>query len=286
VATEVAALVEEGRARLARVSDEPQREAEILLAAALGRTRSWLLAHPDERILDCDATDHYEATVTRRARGEPVAYVLGEREFWSLPLTVTPDVLIPRPETELLVELALARLPAGTTARVLDLGSGSGAVALALAHERPTARVVGIDVAAAAVGVARGNATRLGIANAEFRVGDWFAPVAGERYAVIAGNPPYVAVDDPRVERGVRLHEPHGALFAGADGLDALRAIAAGAGAHLDAGGWLLVEHGDLQGAAVRGLLTAAGFTAVATHRDLAGLDRCTEGRWPGAPEA
>lgn len=279
MATEVAALVEEGRARLARVSEEPRREAEILLAAALGRTRPWLLAHPEERILDCDATDRYEAAVTRRARGEPVAYVLGEKEFWSLPLAVTPAVLIPRPETERLVELALERLPAHSTARVLDLGTGSGAVALALAHERPAARVVGTDVAAAAIEVARGNAHRLGLANVEFRTGSWYASVAGERHALIVSNPPYVADDDPRVERDVRLHEPHGALYSGMDGLDALRVITSGAGAHLDAGGWLIVEHGDLQGAAVRELFAAAGFRDVATYRDLAGRERCTGGR-------
>jgi release factor glutamine methyltransferase len=279
VATEIAALVEEGRTRLARVSDEAQREAEILLAAALRRTRSWLLAHPDERILDCDATDRYEASVTRRARGEPMAYVLGEQEFWSLPLAVTPDVLIPRPDTERLVELALARLPAGSTNRVLDLGTGSGAVALALAHERPAARIVATDLAPAAIEVARANAARLRLANVEFRAGHWFKPVAGERYALIVSNPPYIAHGDPRVERGVRLHEPHGALFAGADGLEALRVIASEAAAHLEAGGWLILEHGDLQGPAVRGLLLEARFREVETHRDLAGRDRCTGGR-------
>jgi release factor glutamine methyltransferase len=286
VATEVSRLVEEGIARLQRVTDQPRHEAEILLAAALGRSRAWVMAHPDERILDCDATDRYEACVTRRSHGEPVAYVLGEKEFWSLPLKVTPDVLIPRPETELVVELSLARLPRDQPARVLDLAAGSGAVALALARELPRATVVGTDISEAAVAVARHNAQRLGLANVEFRTGSWFDPVAQERFDLIASNPPYIAAGDDRVEAAVRRFEPHGALFAGSDGLEALRFIAAAAGRHLSPGGWLVVEHGDRQGLAMRELLSAAGFAEVATYQDLAGLDRCAEGRWPRSPGA
>jgi release factor glutamine methyltransferase len=286
VATEVSRLVEEGIARLRRVTDQPRHEAEILLAAALGRSRAWVMAHPEERILDCDATDRYEACVTRRSHGEPVAYVLGEKEFWSLPLVVTPDVLIPRPETELVVERALTHLPRDQHARVLDLAAGSGAIALALARELPRATVVGTDVSEAAVAVARRNAQRLGLANVEFRTGHWFDPVAQERFDLVASNPPYIAEADERVEPAVRRFEPHGALFAGPDGLEALRVIAGAAGRHLSPGGWLVVEHGDRQGFAVRELLGAAGFAAVMTHKDLAGLDRCTEGRWPGSPGA
>jgi release factor glutamine methyltransferase len=211
-----------------------------------------------------------------------MAYVLGEREFWSLRLAVTPAVLIPRPETELVVELSLASLPENATARVLDLGTGSGAIAIALAHERPRLTVVGIDVSDEAVELARLNAAQLGVSNVEFRAGDWYAPVAGERYDLIAGNPPYIATTDPRVEREVRLFEPPAALYSGADGLDALRTIVAGAAAHLVPGGGLILEHGDDQGAAVRGLLELHGFAQVATHRDLAGRDRCTAGRRPG----
>jgi release factor glutamine methyltransferase len=286
MATEVSQLIAEGVARLQRVADDPRHEAEILLGAALGKSRGWLLAHPDERILDCDATDRYEAHVTRRSHGEPVAYVLGEKEFWSLPLVVTPDVLIPRPETELVVELALVHLPPDTAAQVLDLATGSGAIALAIAHERPRATVAGTDVSAAAVQVARRNALQLRLANVEFVVGDWFEPVAGRRYDLVVSNPPYIAAGDTRVEPGVRRFEPHGALFSGKDGLDALRTITAGAGSHLAPGGWLVVEHGDRQGPAVRDLLGAAAFSDVTTHRDLAGLERCTSGRWPGCPGA
>ena len=281
MATEISALLAEGIARLRRVSAEPRREAEILLAAALERPRAWILAHGEQRILDCDATDRYESHVTRRAHGEPVAYILGEKEFWSLRFEVTREVLIPRPETELLVERALAHLPPEAPGRVLDLATGSGAVALAIAHERPRLQVVGTDLAAAAVELARANAARLHLANAEFRTGDWFAPVAGERFALVACNPPYIAVGDARVEPGVRRFEPHAALFAAEDGLAALRHVGSVAPAHLVAGGWLLLEHGSEQGPAVRALLEAAGFTDVATHRDLAGLERCTEARRP-----
>jgi release factor glutamine methyltransferase len=283
MATEVTALLSEGGARLARVADHPRQEAEILLGAALGRSRAWLLAHGDERILDCDATDVYEAHVTRRARGEPIAYILGAKEFWSLTLAVTPAVLIPRPETELAVELALERLPAAAVRRVLDLGTGSGAIALALAHERPQARIVGTDVADEAIEVARRNAASHGLGNVEFRAGSWYDAVAGERFDLVVSNPPYIATDDPRVEREVRLFEPPGALYSGADGLDAVRSIIAGAAAHLAPGGGLVLEHGDHQGEDLRRLLGQHGFERVTTHRDLAGRDRCTVGQRPAS---
>lgn len=286
MATEVSQLIAEGSARLQRVAEDPRHEAEILLGAALGKSRGWIVAHPEERILDCDATDRYEAHVTRRSHGEPVAYVLGEKEFWSLPLAVTPDVLIPRPETELVVELALTYLPTAAESRVLDLATGSGAIALAIALERPRAAVIGTDVAAAAIQVASRNALQLRLGNVEFVVGSWFEPVAGQRFDLIVGNPPYIAEGDARVEPGVRRFEPHGALYSGPDGLDALRAITAAAGSHLATGGWLILEHGDRQGPAVRALLAAAAFSDGTTHRDLAGLDRCTVGRWPGSPGA
>lgn len=280
MATEVRALLDEGAARLSRVADEPQREAEVLLGAALGRPRAWLLAHGEERILDCEATDRYEAFVTRRALGEPVAYLLGQKEFWSLPLAVAPGVLIPRPETELLVERALAHLPADRDSSALDLACGSGAVALALASERPRCRVVATDLSADAVATTRENATRLALGDrVEVLEGRWFAPAAGRRFDVIASNPPYIANDDPRVEAAVRRWEPAGALFAGPTGLEALQLIVEGASGHLLPGGWLALEHGDAQGDAVRRLLDAAGFADVRTHRDLAGHERCTEGR-------
>ena len=283
MATEIRALLDEGAAKLARACDEPRREAEVLLGAALGRSRAWLLANPDEVILDCEATDRYEAFVTRRARGEPVAYLLGEKEFWSLPLRVGPGVLVPRPETELVVERALGHLPPDRDLDVLDLASGSGAIALAVAVERPRCRVVATDLAPAAVEATRENALRLGLGDrvAVLR-GAWFNPFAGHRFDLIASNPPYIAADDARVESGVRRYEPAEALFSGPTGLEALQAIAAGAPKHLRPGGWLVVEHGDTQGAAVRALFTAAGFEDVRTFPDLSGLERCTEGRLRG----
>jgi release factor glutamine methyltransferase len=282
VASEISQLIDEGVARLRRVTDQPRQEAEILLAAALARPRSWVIAHPEQRILDCDATDRYEAHVTRRAHGEPVAYILGEKEFWSLPLEVSPHVLIPRPETELAVELALAHLPLDAPGRVLDLATGSGAIALALAHERPRLQVIGTDFAAAALDVARRNAVRLHVQNVEFRVGDWYGPVGDEHFTLIVSNPPYVAEGDTRIERTVHRFEPRAALFAGRDGLDALRVVIGEASRHLVTGGWLVVEHGDAQGSDARTLFVQAGFADVVTRRDLAGLDRCTEGRWAG----
>ena len=280
MATEVRALLDEGAARLGRVADDPRREAEVLLAAALGRTRAWLLANPGERILDCEATDRYEAFVTRRMHGEPVAYLLGEKEFWSLPLAVGPGVLIPRPETELLVERALGRLPADRDCAVLDLACGSGAVALAIASERPRCRVVATDLSPAAVATARVNAARLGLTDrVTVLEGEWYAPVAGRRFDVIACNPPYIANDDPRVEPAVRRFEPPAALFAGPSGLEAISMVVAGAPQHLAHGGWLVVEHGDTQGEPVRAAFAAAGCMDVQTHRDLAGRERCTEGR-------
>ncbi len=278
MATEVRALLDEGAARLGRVSDEPRREAEVLLGAALGRTRAWLLAHPEECILDCEATDRYEAGITRRAQGEPVAYILGEKEFWSLPLAVGPGVLVPRPETELVVERALAHFPPDAAFEALDLAAGSGAIALAIAHERPRCRMTATDVSAVAVEMARANAARLDLAaRVEVARGSWFEPVTDRTFDVIVSNPPYIAVDDPRVEPGVRRFEPPQALFGGPTGLEAIETIVAGAGRHLAPGGWLVLEHGDTQGEAVRDLLRRAGFERVQTHRDLAGHERCTE---------
>ena len=282
MATEIRALIDEGVARLKRVADDPRRESEILLGAALGQPRTWLIANGETRILDCEATDRFEANVTRRRHGEPIAYILGEKEFWSLPLLVEPVVLIPRPETELVVERALAHVPAGSAGSVLDLATGSGAIALAIASERPGCRVVGTDISPDAVTLAIRNAARLDLAHVEFHAGSWFEPVEDERFALIASNPPYIADGDPRVAAGVRRYEPHTALFSGVTGLEALGDIVAGAPGHLNAGGWLLLEHGHQQGEAVRRLLADRGFVDVVTFPDLAGLDRCTEGRLAG----
>jgi release factor glutamine methyltransferase len=279
VASEVRVLLDEGAAHLRRVAEQPRREAELLLAASLGCNRAWLLAHAEERILDCDVTDRYESYLARRAHGEPVAYILGEKEFWSLSLAITPDVLVPRPETELVVERVLAHIPMLPPARVLDLATGSGAIALAVAQERPGCEVLGTDVSEAAVALATANAGRLGLANAHFRTGGWYVPVAGERFAAIACNPPYVADADPGLDWQVRRHEPAQALYAGRTGLEGLQVVIRGAAEHLTPGGWLVLEHGATQGTAVRAQLLAAGYVELATFLDLAGLERCTEAR-------
>lgn len=277
--TEIRQLVEEGAAKLARVSERPRFEAEILLASAIHRPRAYLLGHAEEQVRAGEMTDDYESKLTRRANGEPIAYILGEKEFWSLPIGVAPGVLIPRAETEGLVERALEHLPKDAPGSALDLATGSGAVALALAHERPNARIVATDVSEGAIALARKNAQRNAIGNVEFRGGHWYEPVRGERYTVIVCNPPYIAEGDPRVERSVRHFEPHDALYAGPSGLEALRQVIAGAVDHLEPGGWLLIEHGDTQGAQAREYFIKAGFHRVGTWRDLARLERYTEGR-------
>jgi len=253
------------------------REARLLLAEATGFAQASVLAHP-ERELEANAEARFVDWAARRRAGEPVAYLLGKREFYGLSLAVNPAVLIPRPETELLVELSLARLGPQVTARVLDLGTGSGALALAIKRHCPRAHVVAVEADLAALQTAKRNAARLGL-EIDLRHGRWFEPVRGARFDLVVSNPPYVAAGDPHLEQGDLRFEPRSALVAGADGLDALRAIAAGAAAHLEPGGWLLLEHGQGQEAAVRGLLALAGLDEVASWPDLAGIARVTGGR-------
>jgi release factor glutamine methyltransferase len=257
--------------------------AEMLLAHVLKRPRSALIAHGELPIEPVIAAC-YRALVERRVAGEPIAYLTGQREFWSLPLEVTPAVLIPRPETELLVERALALLPAVPAAneevRVADLGTGSGAIALALASERPAWRLTATDQSEAALAVARGNAARLKLGPIEFLAGDWFAPLTGRRFEAILSNPPYIALGDAAL--AALRHEPAAALISGPSGLEALRRLITQAPAHLAHQGWLLLEHGADQADAVAAALVAAGYARVRCHRDLAGRDRVTEGRWLG----
>jgi len=253
-------------------------DAEILLMHVLQRDRAWLFAHALDQP-GAAACERFETLSARRAAGEPVAYLTGHRGFWSLDLQVAPATLIPRPETELLVELALARLPEDAPCSVLDLGTGSGAVALAVASERASARVVASDVSAAALAVARGNAGRLHLRNVEWVAGDWFAPFAGKRFDMVVSNPPYIAADDPHLQQGDLRFEPAGALASGSDGLDAIRRIVGHARDHLEPGGWLLFEHGWNQGGAVRALLDEAGYGEVFTRQDLEQRDRVSGGR-------
>ncbi len=267
-------------ARLAGATDTPRLDAELLLADALDCNRAALLTHGD-RLLGEDARHRFGDLIARRLRGVPVAHLLGRREFWSLSLRVTPDVLIPRPESELLIELALARIPPAPSLALADLGTGSGNIALALARERPRCIVTATDNSTPALAVARDNARRLAITNVRFHHGDWFAPLHGERFALIVSNPPYVAADDPHLSEGDLRHEPRQALVAGPEGLDALRHLIQQAPEYLSPGGRLLLEHGHDQGAAVRELFKGRGYDQIETHRDLANHERVTMGRHP-----
>lgn len=260
----------------------PRREAEWLLAAVLDRDLAWLLTWP-EQVLTVADRQRAEDWLQQRQQGVPLAYLTGVREFWSLPLRVTRDTLVPRPDSERLVEVALVCCPALPGVRVLDLGTGSGALALAIRHERPDAEVTAIERGTAALAVARDNGERLGLP-VRWLLGDWFAPVAGERFDIVLSNPPYLAPDDAHLM--TLAHEPRSALVAAEAGLADLRHLVVSAPAALRAGGWLLLEHGADQAANVRGLLTDTGYAAVQTWQDLGGCDRVSGGQWPGGEAA
>ncbi|KRG77196.1 SAM-dependent methyltransferase [Stenotrophomonas ginsengisoli] len=261
---------------------EGRAEARLLLLHVLGQAPAWLYSH-DRDPLDEASARRFGELVVRRAAGEPVAYLTGSRGFWTLDLAVTPATLIPRPETELLVEQALARLPDdGRPLRIADMGTGTGAIALALAAERPQAMVLATDLLGPTLAVAVGNAQRNGIANVSFRRGSWYRALGRDRFDLIVSNPPYIRADDAHLGQGDVRFEPPPALASGEDGLDAIRLIAAGVNDHLVPGGWLLLEHGWHQGQEVRELLAAAGLEAVQTVVDLEGRDRVSLGRRPG----
>ncbi|MEO8747921.1 MAG: peptide chain release factor N(5)-glutamine methyltransferase [Rhodanobacter sp.] len=255
-------------------------DADLLLEHLSARSRSWLVAHADD-VMQADDEAVFAALVRRRLAGEPIAYILGRRGFWSLDLEVTADTLIPRVETELLVELALLHLPAGGAMRVADLGTGSGAVALALAQERPHAHVIATDLSAGALAVARRNVQRLGLRNIALVRGDWLEPLLAHRFDLIVANPPYIEAGDPHLRHGDLRFEPLTALASGGDGLDAIRRIVTAAWDRLAPGGWLLFEHGAGQGDAASALLVEAGYVEVATAQDLEHRDRVSGGRTP-----
>jgi len=259
-------------------SPTPRLDAELLLAHVLGKSRSYLHTWP-ERELETEQLERYQAAIVRRQAGEPVAYILGQQGFWSLELEVASHTLIPRPDTELLVETVLALLPA-TPAALLDLGTGTGAIALALASERPAWRLTGVDRVVEAVALAERNRARHNLNNASFSESHWFSALTGQRYQLIVSNPPYIAADDRHLAEGDVRFEPSSALVAGADGLDDIRLIIQQAPNYLQAGGWLLLEHGFDQAAAVRELLSARGFSAVESRRDLGGHERISLGRF------
>jgi release factor glutamine methyltransferase len=285
-------------------------EVQCLLQAVLQVNRAWLLSHPEQPLADAQH-EHYLALFERRLSGEPIAYLLGKREFYGLTFKVSPATLIPRPETELLVELALQRIPPpppqpsdatpshstrspkngnqvagypaggrGSKFRVLDLGTGSGAIALSVAHARPDAEVVAVDASVAALEVAQFNMQRFGLGNVHFLHSDWFSALQRERFDMIVANPPYIAADDAHLAQGDVRFEPRTALVSGTDGLDDIRRITAQAKVHLNNDGWLLFEHGYGQAAQVRTLLQQAGLTGVFSECDLAGIERVSGGSW------
>lgn len=267
--------------RAAELPDSPtaRLDVELLLAAAIGKSRSYLHTWP-ERIVSSEAALTFAEYLRRRRSGEPVAYILSQQGFWNLDLEVAPHTLIPRPDTELLVETALELLPP-SPASVLDLGTGTGAIALALASERPQWQVMAVDRVLEAVALAERNRQRLQLNNVQVRSSHWFDSVKGERYTLIISNPPYIAAEDPHLVAGDVRFEPSSALVAGADGLDDLRIIISQAPAHLQPGGWLLLEHGYDQAEAVRALLAQSHFEQIESRVDLGGHQRISLGRLP-----
>ncbi|UXI01928.1 peptide chain release factor N(5)-glutamine methyltransferase [Photobacterium sp. TY1-4] len=282
MALSIEALLKQAAQQLSDAgSDSPQIDAAVLLCHVLDKPRSFLLTWP-EKVPEPAQQAAFDALLQRRLAGEPVAYLVGEREFWSLPLKVAPHTLIPRPDTERLVELALEKTPAGPGA-VLDLGTGTGAIALAIASERPDLTVTGIDLRPEAAALAGENGERLQIRNTRFLSGSWYSPLAAdEQFAVIVSNPPYIDAADPHLAQGDVRFEPKSALVADDQGLADIRHISEQGRQFLLPGGWLLMEHGFEQGVAVRHILQNLGYSQITTAQDYAGLDRVTLGCWQG----
>lgn len=260
-------------AALGLAESEARIEAQILLQTALDANRAWLMAHANDE-LDETAKTRFDAMLARRLAGEPIAYILGRREFYGLNLDVTPATLIPRPDTETLVETALAKIPERLPCRVLDLGTGSGAIALTVAAQRPHAAITAVDSSPSALQVAARNAKKLKLDNIRFIESDWFSALPDAKFDVIASNPPYIAESDAHLQQGDLRFEPESALIAGMDGLDCIRSIVADADKYLNADGWLLLEHGYDQAEQVRALLQQAGFINTTSVHDLAGIPR------------
>jgi release factor glutamine methyltransferase len=258
-------------------SSSARIEVQCLLQNVLQVNRAWLLTHP-EQSLDPDQHAQYMALLERRQTGEPIAYLLGEREFYGLTFKVSPATLIPRPETELLVELALQRIPQQGACRVLDLGTGSGAIALSIAHARPEAEVVAADASTTALELAQFNANQLNLSNVRLLHSNWFSALQSESFDIIVSNPPYIAADDVHLAQGDVRFEPRGALISGTDGLDDIRLICAQAKIHLRPKGWLIFEHGYDHAAQVRALLQQSGFAEIFSARDLSGIERVSGG--------
>lgn len=260
-------------------------EAELLLVHAFGHNRAWLFAHLDDQIQHAGSAQHFEQLVGQRQSGVPIAYLLGQREFYGRDFIVNQSVLIPRPETELLIDLALG-LPLADHCEVVDIGTGSGCIALSLAAERPGWQVTATELSAAALAVADSNRKRLALERVALLQGDLFEPLAGRRFDLVVSNPPYIAAGDPHLERGDLRFEPAEALSSGSDGLDIIGRLIRQGRRHINSDGWLLIEHGFDQGTSVAKAMIRAGYSDVATHRDLAGIDRASLGRFSARTKA
>jgi release factor glutamine methyltransferase len=269
-------LLTEARSKL--TGPEVIQESEILMEAICGISRSRQFSHPDDLLTE-DQVQQYQLALQRRLAGEPLSYITGTRGFWDMDLNVTPDVLIPRPDTECLVEQALARIPDEARWRIADLGTGSGAIAIAIARERQECTITATEISAAALAIAEENARLAGIENINFAVGSWCQPLKSQQFDMIVSNPPYIRADDPHLEQGDLPAEPQHALVSGTDGLDAIRQIISGCTSHLKEEGWLLLEHGFEQAEEVTDLLRQAGFRDIFTQQDYAGNDRVTGGK-------
>ena len=267
------------RAAESVASDEVQLEAEILLGNALQQNRTYLRTWP-ERELSAEQAEKFQALLNRRCTGEPIAYIIGERDFWDMTLRVSPDTLIPRPDTETLVEQALKRIPLDAHWQIADLGTGSGAIALAIARERPRCQLVATDISTAALAVAQDNASRLHVNNIRFAEGAWLAPLADEHFDMIVSNPPYVHPNAPHLQQGDLRFEPLSALHSTPDGMTDIRTICDTARQHLQPDGWLLLEHGFDQGTAARDCLSGLGYEQIQTIEDLAHNPRVSLGQW------
>ena len=282
-ASSIASILREAQRQLCATEqvtpDDARREAEILLGNTLKQNRTFLRTWP-ERELSQEQSEKFQALLNRRCAGEPIAYILGERDFWDMTLRVSPDTLIPRPETETLVEQALERIPPDAQWQIADLGTGSGAIALAIARERPKCQLIATDISAAALAIASDNATRHNVHNVRFTEGAWLAPLVGEHFEMIISNPPYVHPDDPHLQRGDLRFEPLSALHSTPDGLTDIRMICDTARPHLNPGGWLLLEHGFDQGPATRDCLTELAYKQVQTIEDLTHNPRVSLGQW------
>ena len=263
-------------------SESARLDSEILLLKVLNdstdrhHTKSWLLTWP-EKTLTTQQVQQFQHYVSLRSKGTPIAYITGEKYFWTLTLNVSSDTLIPRPETELLVECALDKLTEKTSLNILDLGTGSGAIALAIASEHPDCQILASDISAEALQIAQNNAHQLSIKNIRFCQSHWFEKINEQRFDMIVSNPPYIAKSDPELEKNVKDHEPFTALYSGDDGLDDIREIIQYAENYLTTGGWILFEHGYTQSSAIQSLLKQYGFTQIATHNDLNHLPRVTQ---------